>query len=59
MTAHALGDDRNVFNCGISVAPVTDWRYYGKVILCFSKINNVSLCKNTITWFDSNNNICL
>lgn len=29
MTAHAIGDDAQAFNCGISVAPVTDWRYYG------------------------------
>ena len=29
MAAHAMGDDVKAFNCGISVAPVTDWRYYG------------------------------
>ncbi|KAK2154977.1 hypothetical protein LSH36_252g03048 [Paralvinella palmiformis] len=28
VTAHAIGDDAQAFNCGISVAPVTDWRYY-------------------------------
>jgi len=22
-------DDKNVFKCGLSVAPVTDWIYYG------------------------------
>lgn len=25
----ALGRGTDVFNCGISVAPVTDYRYYG------------------------------
>ncbi len=31
MTAHALGDEKqDVFTCGVSVAPVTDWRYYGR-----------------------------
>ena len=31
VVAHALGDpDQKVFSCGISVAPVTDWRYYGE-----------------------------
>ena len=29
VTAHALGDRSDVMPCGISVAPVTDWRYYG------------------------------
>ena len=30
VTAHALGDEHSkVFKCGISVAPVTDFRYYG------------------------------
>ncbi|ELU09076.1 hypothetical protein CAPTEDRAFT_132211, partial [Capitella teleta] len=29
VAAHALGDaDQKVISCGISVAPVTDWRYY-------------------------------
>ena len=30
-TASALArDSENVFKCGISVAPVTNWLYYGK-----------------------------
>ena len=32
VTAHALGHDSQAFNCGIAVAPVTDWRYYGENI---------------------------
>jgi dipeptidyl aminopeptidase/acylaminoacyl peptidase len=24
-------DKQNVFKCGISVAPVADWNYYGKL----------------------------
>lgn len=32
MTAAALSKDvNNVFKCGISVAPVTSWIYYGKL----------------------------
>ena len=31
VAAHALGDEHsNVFSCGVSVAPVTDFRYYGR-----------------------------
>jgi len=26
-------DDGNVFKCGLSVAPVTDWIYYGESIV--------------------------
>lgn len=33
-TGMALAHDRkNIFKCGISVAPVTDWAYYGKSII--------------------------
>ncbi len=32
VTAHALGHDIRAFNCGIAVAPVTDWRYYGEIM---------------------------
>lgn len=33
-TAMALANDRTkVFKCGISVAPVTDWAYYGGYLI--------------------------
>jgi len=28
-TSHALGLGTDVLKCGIAVAPLTDWRYYG------------------------------
>ena len=28
MTAAVLARKDNVLNCGVAVAPVTDWRYY-------------------------------
>ena len=31
VTSHVLGDTHIMVPCGIAVAPVTDWRYYGKV----------------------------
>ncbi|XP_064598023.1 dipeptidyl peptidase 4-like [Liolophura sinensis] len=31
VSAHVLGRGTDVFKCGISVAPVTDWRYYDSV----------------------------
>ena len=30
MTSHVMGDPTKVITCGIAVAPVTDWRYYGE-----------------------------
>ena len=30
MTTYVLSKNTGVFKCGIAVAPVTDWRYYGK-----------------------------
>lgn len=30
-TLMALSEGRNVFNCGVAVAPVTDWRFYDTV----------------------------
>ena len=34
VTLRALSDeDQDVFQCGIAVAPVTNWRYYGRVQL--------------------------
>ena len=32
VTTHALGDKSSIYKCGVAVAPVTDWRYYGKLI---------------------------
>lgn len=31
VSALALANEENVFSCGISVAPVTSWLYYGKI----------------------------
>ena len=31
LTSAVLGNNNNVFDCGVAVAPVTDWRYYGRV----------------------------
>ena len=31
VTSHALGRKESPFQCGVAVAPVTDWRYYGKI----------------------------
>ena len=33
MSSHVMGDKSNVITCGIAVAPVTDWRYYGENFL--------------------------
>ena len=27
-----IGEPNNVFKLGLMVAPVSDWRYYGKII---------------------------
>ena len=32
LTTYVLSKNTGVFKCGIAVAPVTDWRYYGKKI---------------------------
>lgn len=29
MTLKVLSNDNEVFQCGVSVAPVTDWIFYG------------------------------
>ena len=30
LTTYVLSKNTGVFKCGIAVAPVTDWKYYGK-----------------------------
>lgn len=30
-TASVIGQGDGLFECGISVAPVTDWHYYGNI----------------------------
>lgn len=32
VTSMVLGTQQNVFKCGISVSPITDWLYYSKFI---------------------------
>ena len=32
VTSHALADTSNVISCGVAMAPVTDWRYYGEQV---------------------------
>ena len=43
MTSHAIGSPDNIVDCGIAVAPVSDWRYYGKKMseICVLKINKI------------------
>ena len=33
LATYVLSKNTGVFKCGIAVAPVTDWRYYGKEIM--------------------------
>lgn len=32
-TASVIGQGDGLFECGISVAPVTDWHYYGNILM--------------------------
>lgn len=32
-TASVIGKGDGLFECGISVAPVTDWHYYGNILM--------------------------
>ena len=51
VTSHALGDPGKIVNCGIAVAPVSDWRYYGKVnYLAFYLIRSL-YCLQTLLMF--------
>jgi dipeptidyl-peptidase-4 len=44
-TGMALAKDkRNVFKCGISVAPVSDWTYYGKLWQDSLRYKTVATC---------------
>lgn len=43
MTAKTIEkDDTRIFQCGVSVAPVTSWLYYGLWIFSFSKYKRIS-----------------
>lgn len=37
-------DDNHIFRCGVSVAPVTAWYYYGKIIIYKFSISKFSNC---------------
>lgn len=48
VSALALASEENVFSCGISVAPVTSWLYYGKIIIYFMSNKLIKLCNFTL-----------
>lgn len=39
LTALVLGNKEHVLDCGVAVAPVTDWRYYS--VYLFLKMYNL------------------
>lgn len=44
MTARTLArDSKQVFRCGISVAPVSSWLFYGKYLMINNNLDNISL----------------
>lgn len=54
VAAMALAREQDVFHCGISVAPVTTWKLYGKLIfsnIFFFKFNDTLYLKHLCNFY--------